>query len=556
MLPLRLVYLAARRVAVRRFVARARRARRIQGEVLLKKVRRHAESDFGRRHGLGDIRSVDEFRRRMPVSTYEDYRADIERVKRGELTAMFAPDTKLWMFALTSGTSGKPKFIPVTDEFFREYRRGWNIWGVQTYLDHLDLVGKYTLQLTSNWQEFYTEGGIPCGQISGLAAKTAPPVSRSIFLLPKCLSKIPDSNARRYVALRLALPSPKVGMLVTANPSTLIELARLADRRRESLIRDIHDGTLARDVFIPAEVRERLALRLARRDPQRARQLEGIIERTGRLHPVDFWPRTSVLAVWTGGSVGAYLPKVREYYGGAAFRDHGLSASEGRMTIPLVDGACAGMIDYETSYFEFIPEQEHDSRQPTVLEAHELEPDRNYYIVLTTSSGFYRYDIHDLVRCVGFEGEAPKLEFLNKGSGFANLTGEKLSEFQVVSAVRQGFAELELPFEQFTMAPEFGDPPGYVVLLENLPPGDRRRIDLAERINGHLMRLNTEYQSKQQSGRLRPVSLRRVPQGTWDRLKNERLAYRGVSPEQYKHSYLVHGLDVLRDLTGRATTGQ
>jgi hypothetical protein len=215
------------------------------------------------------------------------------------------------------------------------------------------------------------------------------------------------------------------------------------------------------------------------------------------------------------------------------------------------------VLDYETSYFEFIPEEEHESAQPTVLEAHELEVDRNYYIVLSTSSGLFRYDIHDLVRCVGYQGTAPLLEFLNKGSGFANITGEKISEFQAVSAVKNSFADLGLPFEPFTMAPEFGDPPGYVVLLEKALLGPLR-TELAAKIDRHLMRLNVEYRSKLESGRLRPVALREVPKGTWERLRKEKVSRRGVGPEQYKHPYLVRSLAVLdqpADTSGRETAG-
>jgi len=542
-------YVLLRQLELKRFKARARHTQRFQRRLLFEKLRQHAESDLGRDHGFANIRSLEDFRRQVPLTTYDYYAPYIERVKRGELGAMFRPGTKLWMFALTSGTSGEPKFIPVTDEFFREYRRGWHHWGLATYMDHFDLTWKWTLQLTSNWQEFFTEGGIPCGQISGLAAETAPPISRTVFLLPKWLVKIGDSNARRYMALRLSIHSPRVGMIITANPSTLVELARLADHRKESLIRDLHDGGLAGDVQIPAEVRRRLARRLKKRHPRRARELEAIVERCGKLHPREFWPGMRVMGVWTGGTVGAYLPRVAEYYGDVVFRDHGLSASEGRMTIPFRDGTCAGMLDYETSFFEFIPEEEHQSARPAVLEAHQLERDRNYYIVLTTSSGFFRYDIHDLVRCVGFEGSAPLLEFLNKGSGFSNITGEKLSEFQAVAAVKNSFAEMDLPFEQFTMAPVFGDPPGYVVLLEK-PLPDSHRTELAGKINEHLTRLNSEYRSKLASGRLRPVALRRVPEGTWERMRQRKVSRRGISLEQYKHPYLASKLSFVEEIGG------
>ena len=100
----------------------------------------------------------------MPVTDYAYYRAYIERLKQGEITAMFGPQTKVLMLALTSGTTDKCKFVPITQEFFDEYRHGWNLWGVGTYRDHLDLVRKKTLKLGSNWRQFYTEGGHPLRQ--------------------------------------------------------------------------------------------------------------------------------------------------------------------------------------------------------------------------------------------------------------------------------------------------------------------------------------------------------------------------------------------------------
>ena len=106
--------------------------------------------------------------------------------------------------------------------------------------------------------------------------------------------------------------------------------------------------------------------------------------------------------------------------------DIGLVASEVRMTIPIEDSTPGGILEITSSFFEFLPVEESGSEQPTVLESHELEEGRDYYILLTTSSGFYRYNIYDVVRCVGWHEKTPVLAFLNKGSNFSNLTGEKL----------------------------------------------------------------------------------------------------------------------------------
>jgi hypothetical protein len=481
----RYLYLYTKARQVDRFLARTRRAATIQREVLFAKLRRNVESDFGRDHGFARIRSVDDFRRQVPVSGYEYYRPYTERVKRGRIEAMFGPSNKLLMFSMTSGTTTEPKYIPVTNHFFKEYRRSWNIWGLGVFRDHVDLVRKATLQFSSDWEQFHTEGGIPCGNISGLAAETRPRIAKPAFILPAELSKVRGASNKQYAALRIVLSHPRVGMIVTANPLTLLNLARLADRKRESLIRDIFDGTLSGDAAeVPASVRQALHNHFSRRDPERARQLEQIVERTGHLWPRDAWPLLSVLAVWTGGSVSVYLPTVREYYGDqCVFRDHGLSASEGRMTTPFADETSEGVLDYVTHYFEFIPEREHGSEDPTVLEAHELEVDEDYYILLTTSNGLYRYDIHDLVRCVGFQGACPVLVFLHKGAHFSSMVGEKLSEFQVVRAIRAALDDVGLPCEDFTLAPRPGDPPQYVLLVEaSLDPATEH--ELAQRVDG------------------------------------------------------------------------
>ena len=167
--------------------------------------------------------------------------------------------------------------------------------------------------------------------------------------------------------------------------------------------------------------------------------------RTGTLYPKDYWPRHElILGNWTGGSVGAYLRHYPRYYGTTPVRDVGLIASEGRMTIPLTDGTASGVLDITTHYFEFIPEDEGDSPDPTVLAAHELQEGRSYFILPTTAFGLYRYHIHDLVRVTGFHNQTPLVEFLSKGAHFANLTGEKLSEYHVTRAMATMLPELDL----------------------------------------------------------------------------------------------------------------
>jgi hypothetical protein len=305
---------------------------------------------------------------------------------------------------------------------------------------------------------------------------------------------------------------------------------------------------LRRDLEIPHELRAWLTPRL-RRNPTRARELEEVVRRTGTLYPKDAWAKAPfLLGNWTGGSMGAYLRHYPKYFGDAWVRDVGLIASEGRMTIPFADGTPAGVLDVTSHYFEFIPEAEANSPSPTVLAAHELVEGGRYYILLTTAYGLYRYNIHDVVRVAGFFNRTPLLEFLSKGSLFANITGEKVSEYHVTGSMARVLPEMNLTLSSYSLAPVWPDSddelPGYGLFIEQ---GDLPSIDageaLARRLDEVLCQTNIEYESKRASGRLAPVRLELVQPGFWGRWDRERLLRTGGTLEQYKHPCLIgdHG---------------
>ena len=546
----RRLYLAWRLKHLNRYLADAARCQEIQRERLMEKLRLNAGSEFGREHGFSEIRTVEDFRRRLPISNYEFFRPWVERVKNGETQALFGSSTKVLMFSMTSGTTSQSKYVPITDHFFREYRKSWNYWGLATFRDHPELTAKYTLTLASDWDQFRTSADIPCGSISGLVAETRPRVTNRLFLLPTTLLKVHGTLQKQYAMLRIAIASDRVGMIATANPLTLINLSRLADEKCEDLIRDVRDGTLSDEIDIPKDVREQLAVCWKGPNPSRAAELESMIEKRGNLYPRDFWPNMSVVSVWMGGSVSVYLPKLREYFGDVPLRDHGLSASEGHMTSPMQDESNAGLLDYQSHYFEFIPVDEHDSKQPTVLEAHELQEGGEYYLLMSTLSGLYRYDIHDVVRCTGFVGRCPQLLFLNKGSHFSSLTGEKLSEIQVTQAIAAAMKKAGVQIEHFSLVPVPGDPAYYLILTEETLDHDVRRR-LGDEVDRALSEVNCEYEDRRTSRRLDPVVVGTLPPGTWAEHRRERTSHQGADTYAYKHPFLAAKPDLaqqLRDL--------
>jgi hypothetical protein len=453
------------------------------------------------------------------------------------------------MFAKSSGTTGPAKFIPVTDAYLREYRRAWLLWGLGAIRAHPRIVDGKIFSLVGDWDQYRTQAGIPCGSVSGLVRSSQAYVARTRYCLPDCLMRVCDVRAKYYLALRVALAEKSISLVAVANPSTLIGLAALADEHKEMLIRDLADGTCSPPGPVPAAISDDLRRLLGRRHPERVRLLERIVARTGRLLPRDFWPDLTLVGNWTGGTMGAYLRHFPGLFGDVAVRDLGLIASEGRMTIPLEDGTPAGVLDVASHFYEFIPEEEEDAARPTVLLAHELKEGHNYFIVMTTSSGLYRYSISDVVRCVGHWHEAPLLEFLHKGSHCCSLAGEKLTEFQVADSMRRALDDLDMEITEYTLAPCRDDPPYYVLLLKksDVPAADQAG-SLVRRVERHLNALNIEYNSKRKTLRLGPVQLRLVPSGTWAAFDEQQRRRAGGSHEQYKHPCLVTDLDYVQRL--------
>jgi hypothetical protein len=308
----------------------------------------------------------------------------------------------------------------------------------------------------------------------------------------------------------------------------------------EELIRDIADGTLTKNIDLPAGVREQLQPYL-KKHPRRAKQLDRAAKKDGVLRPFHAWPAHRLLiGTWMGGSVGPYLRQVRQYYGQTYLRDLGLIASEGRMTIPLEDDTPSGVLDITTHFFEFIPEAEIGSSRPTVLGVHEIEDGQNYFMVPTTAAGLYRYDLHDLVRVTGFYRKTPTLEFLSKGSHSASLTGEKLSEYQVTHAVASITHRLDIQLPVYTMAPVWDDSlPYYGFFVETNAWTSDALTTFVKELDSALAAMNSEYAAKRKSRRLGPIRAEPLPPGTWSAWDRQRQRARGGPAEQYKHPCLI-----------------
>ena len=386
------------------------------------------------------------------------------------------------MFAMTSGTTNRPKTIPVTRESLQRLSRR---------LDHLGHPGLRrppgrssttasgrSSRSPATGARRHTAAGIPCGAITGLTASMQNPLVRTDLLHAACA--VADQGHRGEVLRRLRLSVYRdLGTIIAANPSTMLAIARLGDReKRDADPRPPrrHDRpasgrsptTSARQLRLRTRIRRKATARAARGDrrPDRPAAADGLLAEPGVPRQLD---RRD------DGGLPPPVSRVLRRQAGPRRRPDRLRGPDddpdrGRHARP-------GSSTSGTTTSSSSPRSRGTARSPRRSRPPTWSRAATTSSCLTTAGGLYRYNIHDLVRCVGFHGKAPVVEFLNKGAHFSSLTGEKLSEHQVVAAVEAAQAGLGLRLRSFLLLPIWGDPPSYGLLVEDrdLPETERRR---------------------------------------------------------------------------------
>lgn len=523
----------------RRFEAGIRSPKAAQEAKLRKILHANRDTIYGRQYGFAKIRSVAEFQSAVPICEYKTIEPYVQRIMRGE-TNILTSEQPL-MFVQTSSTTGRPKYVPLTPGFLAEYRHAFQVYIWHLIQDYPEIGLGKMLVLASSDAVGHTENGIPYGSISGFMARRQPALTRQFYVLPPDVAVIKDLVAKYYITLLLALHQD-VRYVVSVFPGSLVMLAEQMQLQAQSLIRDVREGTIRPDISLPAAVLEAVRPSL-RPNPNRARELSQFAERRGSLSPMDVWPNLCVISCWKGSAMSLFMNKVRELWGDVPVRDLGYGASEGRMSIPLNNDSPSGVLALTTHFYEFVPVEEIDNEHPTCLILEQLALGREYFILLTTSGGLYRYDINDIVRVTGYYRGVPEIEFVRRGKGACSLAGERLVESQVTISLLQTLSTMGLSLKYFNAAPRWSNLPYYLMMVETDGVYSQETLrQFLSALDQALMENSFGYRFYREMGTLGSPILQVLAPGTFDRYRQERVM-QGVPETQIKIPHLSPDLD-------------
>ena len=511
----------------RRLHAAAKAPAAAQQNVLSEILAANADTAFGKRHRFASIRNPTDYRRAVPVQTYEDLRDDIEaQESSGE--ARLTREQPIY-YNRTSGTVAAPKNIPVTASGLKRIRGNQQL-AAYSFSQWPGLFGGKMFAVTGAAVEGHMPGGTPYGSASGLLYQNQPKLLRARYVLPAELTAIEDYDDRYLSMAVFGVSESRVTVAAMPNSSTLLRLLDIVNQRADELLCTVADGLLPSGV--PPEIGAALKPR-----PRRAAELGRIWDAHGKLGYADIWPGLTGLVTWTGGSCGVAIRNIRPALTpNCAIIELGYVASEvhGTVNVDPRRNLCLPTLDH--TFFEFAPRADWEAEtESELLGLADLEEGKDYYVIVTTADGLYRYDMNDIVRVNGRIQDTPTLEFLQKGKGVTSITGEKLHEVQVLNAVGDALGEVNIEAEFFIVLADAATA-RYTLCVE--PRGDAASLPrLAPVVDEALRKSNIEYDVKRASGRLGELQMRWLKPGAGDAFREHRVAG-GQRDTQFKYLHL------------------
>ncbi len=507
-----------------------------QNKILDKIINKNTNTRFGINHSFSTIKSIDEFRTQVSLSTYDDYIQDIKDIGSGQ-TAVLTKEP-VCLFEPTSGSTTATKLIPYPKGLKRDFQRGIGPWIYDLFSNRPDLMNgsAYWSVSPSLIINNSLAGNIPVSfenDTSYLGVFNDRLLSR-IMAVPNEIKHVKNIQSFQYVSLLFLLSKMDLKLISVWNPTFLTILFDRMYEWWDSLISDMKIGQINPPVEIAPHIKIVLEKKLYF-NQSRIEELSTL----GRIDITAIWPNLSLVSCWIDGPASIFADSLKKnYLPNVEIQGKGLLATEGFVSFPLW-GQEGSALSINSHFFEFLPV---DSNDKTML-AHELELDGQYEVVITTSGGFYRYQLHDQIQVVGFDHQVPMMRFMGKADSVSDLFGEKLSE-GFVNEIVQRFLKFYHLNATFTMiAPEQeNDQYRYILFMDEIP-SDPYKIRELELDLDKQLRCNYHYDYCRNLGQLNNAKIRLVPADAAKRvLENDR---RGMKLGNIKPA-------ILRSTTGWA----
>lgn len=501
------------------------------------------DTEYGKEHHFAEILEAKtdtelyaRYQKYVQLNDYEDLRPYVEKHKHGASNILFPG--KPVLYATTSGTTKEPKWVPITKEYLHNiYGKMTKVWLFNFIKNRPEVFTGKIVSIVGKVKEGEAPDGTMFGSVSGVTQRDCPGFVKKLYASPASVFSIEDYTARYYTLMRMGIER-NITLVVTANPSTIVEMQNNVNEYFDDYCTDIEYGTLNANLNIPQWIREDIQPYL-KPNPERAAELRALKAKYGTVLPKHYWPNMQILNTWKCGNTAVYLDKINGSFPEQMLhQEFGYFASECRFGLVLDDTVNTVLFPH-FHYYEFVAEEELESENKHYLQLHELRAGKRYCPYVTTFAGLYRYNMNDLLEVGPSFCNTPTVHMIQKVNGIVTMTGEKLHERQFIEAVHAaeeksglltkffvGFADMEKSAYHFYY--EFADQTTTQEQAENF----------TKLVDEELKQTNIEYEAKRASFRVKDPITHRLVEQSFEKFKAQCIA-EGARDGQFKMNLLM-----------------
>ena len=508
-------------------------------EFLLKLLNDNKDTEYGKKYHFDEIHSIEEYQKRVPVTTYADYEEYIERMTEGCEENLICA-SPIHHYNKTSGTMGSPKKIPLSDAGQKIYNRctAGYIAGILAHLfPELDWIDGRSLTIL---EARPTVPVLKCGATYGAISEKLLVEMKDhlnyLYCSPaEAYFPDPDTNTW-YLHARFGLEDKNLTSISSTFFSFISELLLYIELNWETLVNDIENGTISENVQVSKKARESLANKI-KPNPERAKELREIFSK-GFDEPFipKVWPKMKYIRSTGSAGYKVHVDRIRDRYAGSGIKQLkcGIASSEGLISIQY------GMEEYDSvpvpdgMFYEFLPLDAGDDFSKIVT-LDKLEKGKEYEVIITNASGFYRYRMRDAVKVVGKYKNTPTIDFLYRIDRTVSIMGEKTTEIALQNAINETAKALGFDIVSFSMLPEVeSNPPRYCFYIEiERMPKDLTPKEIRFVLEQKLAEANPSMGDKVRRGICGPTKVNFLERDSY-KLYRDIAALRGVSAMQVK----------------------
>ncbi|MFC2063096.1 GH3 auxin-responsive promoter family protein [Chloroflexota bacterium] len=470
---------------------------KIQKRLLMEQVDLQEKCELGRFIMNGTSpRSVSEFRRQVPLTTYADYAPYLLKRRMDVLPKK----PILWQY--TSGKYGEysHRWAPVTTRQLEE---------IEPLILALVLFSSCKKRGEVNFRQHdkVLYGMAPPPYTTGTMARTLPQELFD-FLPPLDDAEIMPFEERIRQGFEMALHE-RMDLCLTLSSVAVAIGNRFSQKGRGTSLKSLpkKPKTLLR--LAKGIVKSKLARR--------------------QLLPRDIWSLKGLITYGIDGSV--YRENIKEMWGRYPLDFHGCTEA---VMIAMQTWDYQGMTFIpHLNFFEFIPEEEaiksreDPTYQPSTLLLDELQPG-NYELVITSLHGgpFIRYRLGHLIKITSLRNEQldidiPQMVFLSRIDDQIDIAGfTRLSE----KVVWQAIENTGIAYKDWVACKEVRDKPILHLYVEPKEEVEIANEQLASAIHKELKKLDSPYAELESFTGLRPLEVTLLPKGAFQAYKSRQQA--------------------------------